>query len=104
MSDFYSNPDNPSAPRGPDPAVSRPEPMPRDPVERDRTGGAVWGWIAGIAVLILIGFIVVGGWGSSGNRTGTNTAANSPAATAPARATTGAAPSTGTGAPPPPSR
>jgi hypothetical protein len=96
MTDFRPNPDDPSAPRGPDPTVA--SPMLRDPAERDRTGGAMWGWIAGIAVLILIGFIIVGGWGS-GSRTGTNTAANSPASTAPAPATTGAAPST-TGAAP----
>jgi hypothetical protein len=95
MSEFRPNPDDPSpsAPRGPDPTIARPAPTLRDPVERDRTGGAMWGWIAGIAVLILIGFIVVGGWGS-GSRTGTNTAANTPASTAPAPATTGA-PATG---------
>jgi hypothetical protein len=72
--------------------------MLRVPVQRDRTGSAMWGWIAGIAVLILIGFIIVGGWGS-GTHNGTNTAANFPASNAPAPATTGAAPST-TGAAP----
>jgi hypothetical protein len=92
MTEFRPNPDDPSpsAPRGPDPTL---DPMMRDPVERDRTGGAMWGWIAGIAVLILIGFIIVGGWGS-GTHNGTNTASNSPAP-----ATTGAAPSA-TGAAP----
>jgi hypothetical protein len=90
MADFRPNPDDPSAPRGPDPTLSRADPMLRDPAERARTGGAMWGWIAGIAVLILIGFIIVGGWGSGG-RNGTNTAANRPASTAPAPATTGAA-------------
>jgi len=54
----------------------------------------MWGWIAGIAVLILIAFIIVGGWGWSNG--GRNTAVNSPAAPA----TTGVAPaSTGTAAP-----
>jgi hypothetical protein len=24
--------------------------------------GALWGWIAGIAVLVFIGFILIGGW------------------------------------------
>ena len=62
--------------------------MTGDPLERDRTGGAMWGWIAGIAVLILIAFVLVGGWGWGGN--GTNTAARAPASTAPV--TTGAAP------------
>jgi hypothetical protein len=46
----------------------------------------MWGWIAGIAVLILIAFVLVGGWGGNG----TNTAARAPASTAPV--TTGAAP------------
>jgi|GEM_PF-3135172 len=95
MSEFRPNPDNPSPPRGPDPTL---DPMLRAPVQRDRTGGAMWGWIAGIAVLILIGFIVAGGWGS-GTHNGATTAANSPASTAPGPATTGAAPST-TGAAP----
>jgi len=89
----YTNPD-PTAPRGRDPTISDPDPMIRDPLERDRTGGAMWGWIAGIAVLILIAFVLVGGWGRTGGN-GTNTAANTPASTAPA--TTGAAPN---GAPP----
>jgi hypothetical protein len=97
MTEFRPNPDDPSptAPRGVDPTL---DPMVRDPAERDRTGSAMWGWIAGVAVLILIGFIIVGGWGS-GSRTGTNTASNAPASTAPAPATTGAAPAA-TGAAP----
>jgi hypothetical protein len=97
MTDFRPNPDDPSAPRGRDPTL---EPMPRDRVGRDGTGGAMWGWIAGIAVLILIGFIVVGGWGS-GNRNGTDTASNrpAPATTGSAPSNTGTAPST-TGAAP----
>jgi hypothetical protein len=72
-----------------------------DPIERERTGGAVWGWVAGIAVLVLIAFVLIGGWGSGGN---TNTASNTrpvatstaPTGSAPAApaapATTGAAP------------
>ena len=92
MTEFRPNPDDPSpsAPRGPDPLRN---PMSRAPLERNRGGNAMWGWIAGLAVLILIGFIVVGGWGS-GSRTGNQTAANAPApATTAAPATTGAAPS-----------
>jgi hypothetical protein len=58
-----------------------------DPIERDRMGsGAVWGWVAGIAVLALIAFVLIGGWGGGGT---TNTANNRPAPTA-----TGSAPST----------
>ena len=68
-----------------------------DPIERDRAGGAMWGWIAGIAVLILIAFVLIGGWGSGGGNGGTNTAANAPASApattpAPAPSTTGQAP------------
>lgn len=73
----------------PNPIPPPTDPTLRDPIERDRTGGAAWGWIAGIAVLILIAFILIGGWGWGG-RTGSNTAANAPAPTA-APATTGAA-------------
>lgn len=59
----------------------------RDPVVRDDTssGGAMWGWIAGIAVLILIVFVLIGGW----NGSGTNTASNAPKN--PAATTTGSA-------------
>jgi hypothetical protein len=58
-----------------------------DPIERERSGGAVWGWVAGIAVLILIAFVLIGGWGGGGNN---NTASNDrPAPTS----TTGSAPS-----------
>lgn len=60
-----------------------------DPIERDRTGGAVWGWVAGIAVLILVAFVLVGGWGWGG-WWGTNNVARAPVTTAPI--TTGAAP------------
>ncbi|HEY5280475.1 MAG TPA: hypothetical protein VIJ67_12025 [Pseudolabrys sp.] len=64
------------------------DPRFRDPVLRDDTsrGGAMWGWIAGIAVLILIVFVLIGGWNGSGTNTASN-APNNPAAT-----TTGSAP------------
>jgi hypothetical protein len=75
---------------GGDPIAGPAEPLLRDPVEPERTGGAMWGWIAGIAVLILIAFILVGGWGWGG-RSGTTTATNAPApAPASAPAATGA--------------
>lgn len=71
-------------PRSSDPRLS--DPQLSDPVLRDsRTGGA-WGWVAGIAVLALIAFVLVAGW--NGNQ---NTASNtSPSASAPI--TTGSAP------------
>jgi hypothetical protein len=65
------------------------DPRFRDPVLRDDTsgGGAMWGWIAGIAVVILIAFVLIGGWNGSGNNTASNTP-NPPATT------TGSAPHT----------
>jgi|SwirhisoilCB2_FD_contig_61_1631914_length_582_multi_2_in_0_out_0_2 hypothetical protein len=69
-----------------------------DPIERERSGGAVWGWVAGIAVLVLIAFVLIGGWGGGGsnntasnNRTPATTTGSAPSAPAPA--TTGSAPS-----------
>jgi hypothetical protein len=53
-----------------------------DPVNRQPGGsGGLWGWIAGIAVLVLIAIILIAGWNSH-----TNTASNAPPA-----ATTGTA-------------
>jgi len=65
-----------------------------DPVVRrsDPASDRLWGWIAGMAVLILVGFILVAGWNGSNN-----TASNAPPAT------TGSAPSTTGSAPTPPS-
>ena len=61
----------------------------KDP--RGPRGDKTWTWIAGIAVLVLIGFIMAAGWNSD-----TNTASNP---TTPAT-TTGSAPSTTGQAPP----
>ena len=48
-----------------------------DPVERrPDTSGGMWGWIAGIAVVVLIAIILVAGWNSN-----KNTASNAPSAT-----------------------
>jgi uncharacterized membrane protein len=77
-------------PRSRDPIAGPTDPLLRDPSEPERTGGAMWGWIAGIAVLILIAFLLVGGW-RWGGRSGPTTAANAPAsAPASTPATTGA--------------
>jgi hypothetical protein len=57
-----------------------------DPIDRQRTGGAVWGWVAGIAVLILIAFVLIGGWGGGNG----DNVARAPTASPPA--TTGTAP------------
>jgi hypothetical protein len=48
-----------------------------DPVERrSDTSGGMWGWIAGIAVVVLIAIILIAGWNSN-----KNTASNVPAST-----------------------
>ena len=50
-----------SDPRYTDPRLS-------DPVlRRDESAGGMWGWIAGVAVLLLIGFLLVAGWNSNSN-------------------------------------
>lgn len=54
-------------PRTPDPRFSEPV------VRREEASGSMWGWVAGIAVLALIAFIVVAGWNSP-STTATNTA------------------------------
>lgn len=76
----------------------RNDPRLSDPVTRrpDNVGG-MWGWIAGIAVLVLIAIILIAGWNNN-----THTASNPPAATTgsatapvtPHPATTGAGPAT----------
>lgn len=71
-----------SDPRFTDPRLS-------DPVlRRDEGVSGTWGWIAGLAVLVLIAFLVIAGWNSNSN-TANNT---SPGATNPPT-TTGSAPS-----------
>jgi hypothetical protein len=48
-----------------------------DPVRRYPEGsGGMWGWIAGVGVLVLIAIVLIAGWNSH-----TNTASNAPSAT-----------------------
>lgn len=54
-----------------------------DPPVRQNVDG-MWGWVAGLAAVALIAFIIIAGWNSSA----TNTAATNPATNA-APATTG---------------
>ena len=70
-------------PRYSDAQNSDPRYVPPAPLRSENAGG-VWGWIAGLAVVALIAFVVVAGWNSAT----TNTASNPPAAT-PAPMTTG---------------
>lgn len=84
-----------------------------DPALRHNESGGMWGWVAGIAVLALIAFILVAGWNSNSN-TASNSAPPTTTGTAPMRnltpqSTTGsgamspspATPSPATPAPPP---
>ncbi len=86
-------------PRFTDPRYS--DPRLSDPVlRRDESAGGMWGWIAGVAVLLLIGFLIIAGWNNNSNtaRNGSPTTTTSSApSTAPARSTTGS----GSGAPQP---
>lgn len=57
-------------PRYRDPQIS-------DPVSRrDQRVDSIWGWIAGLAVVVLIAFIIVAGWNGT-----KHTASNPPPAT-----------------------
>ena len=49
-------------PRFTDPRYN--DPRLSDPVLRrdDSAAGGMWGWIAGVAVLLLIGFLIIAGW------------------------------------------
>ncbi len=77
-------------PRDQDPRFS--EPVTR----REQRIDSIWGWIAGVAVIVLIAFILIAGWNSN-----TNTASNAPPATTgsatatiPPASTTGQGPAT----------
>ena len=48
-------------PRFTDPRLSDPV------IRRDESVGGMWGWIAGVAVVLLIGFLVIAGWNSNSN-------------------------------------
>jgi hypothetical protein len=75
-------------PRFTDPRLSDPV-LPRD----DAIGGT-WGWLAGIAVVALIAFLVIAGWNSNSNTASNNP---SPAATGSAPDNTSPPSTTGSG-------
>ena len=53
-------------PRFTDPRYN--DPRLSDPVlRRDERVGGMWGWVAGVAVLVLIGFLIIAGWNSNTN-------------------------------------
>lgn len=66
-----------SDPRFTDPRFN--DPRLNEPVlRRGESVGGVWGWIAGLAVVALIAFIVIAGWNSNSTNTASNGAGNSP--------------------------
>ena len=73
-----------------------PDPHQIDPVldRGESATGGVWGWVAGLAILALIAFVVIAGW--NGERS--NTASNNPAAMSPAQRSMPAPSTTGSGA------
>ena len=73
-------------PRFTDPRFSNPNDpryVPPAPLRDESTGG-IWGWVAGLAVVALIAFVIVAGWNSASQ----DTTATAPGAT-PAPITTG---------------
>ena len=78
-----------SDPRFTDPRLS-------DPVlRRDEGVGGTWGWIAGLAVLALIAFLLIAGWNSNPNSANNNA---SPATTGTATRQMSPPTTTGSGA------
>jgi hypothetical protein len=62
-------------------------------VRRDESVGGMWGWIAGVAVPLLIDFLIIAGWNSNSNTAScgrsTSTTASMPARTATPPSTAG---------------
>ena len=95
-----------SDPRYTDPRTTNPRlndpinPRLNDPVLRPKeTGGSMWGWVAGLAVLALIAFVVVAGWNGSNTTASNNSSAPiTTGANAPMRNVTPPASTTGSGA------
>lgn len=57
------------------------DPRLNDPViRRDEAVGGMWGWIAGVAVVLLIGFLIIAGWNSSSNTASSGSSTTSTAA------------------------
>ncbi len=62
-------------PRQNDPNFIEPVPV------RNNSGGGMWGWVAGLAVVALIAFVVIAGWNSSTTNTATGPGASAPVTT-----------------------
>lgn len=81
-------------PRYTDPRYNDP-PLDRT-LRRSESGSSMWGWIAGLAVIVLIAFVLIAGWNSN-----TRTAGNAPQSTVGSGAMTQPVPppTTGQGSP-----
>jgi hypothetical protein len=60
------------------------DPLAEPVLRRDETVGGMWGWIAGLAVLALIAFVVIASWNSNPN-TASNGAAPMTTSSSPMR-------------------
>jgi hypothetical protein len=81
-------------PRFTDPRYS--DPRLSDPVlRRDESAGGMWGWIAGVAVILLIGFLIIAG---ANNKSNTAQNGSPPATSSSMNRTTPAPSTTGSGA------
>ncbi len=75
-------------PRFTDPRYS--DPRSGDSLGRGEGVGGVWGWIAGIAAVVLIAFLVIAGVNNKGTNTASNTSSPPPAGRMSPPSTTGA--------------
>ncbi len=82
-------------PRHPKSGYNDPPPVNTN-LRRDRGNVTMWGWVAGIAVVILIAFILAAGWNSN-----TQTASKAPPTTTGSGAATQTVPPPATTAPKP---
>jgi hypothetical protein len=62
-------------PRQNDPNFIQPAPP------RNESVGGIWGWVAGLAVVALIAFVVIAGWNSSPTNTASGPGASAPVTT-----------------------
>ena len=82
-------------PRFTDPRLSDPV------IRRDESVGGMWGWIAGVAVVLLIGFLVIAGWNSNSNTASSGSSPSTTASTPLRPATTPSTTGSGTSSPRP---